>query len=190
MSFGKSMLIAVGATGTSMGAVAVAGLLTNTGPFAIGSDGERAAQAALLSVPVAERTVFMEPVPLDPRGYSLNRKELEPGDKVLVAVEIVVRRKIDRKTVCKLMPRLRAAILRDLGPRVWSAPMATPFDETAANGVVHASFNGALGEPLIRGVTVKFIDDRRQATRSNCLEALHGGWMTWLRSDLLSGGGN
>ncbi len=190
MSLGKSMLIAMSATGTTMGAVAIAGLLTNTGPFAIGSDGERAARVALQAVPAAERTVFMEPVPLDPRGYSLTRKDLEPGDKILVAVEIIVRQKTDRKTVCKLMPRLRAAILRDLGPRVWSAPMATPFDEIAAGGVVHASFNGALGEPLIRGVTVKFIDDRRQATQSNCLEALHGGWMTWLRSDLLSGGGN
>lgn len=176
MSLGKSLFIAISATGTSLAAVAVAGLLTNSGPLALGPDAEEPApeQAA-----VALRTIVMEPVPLDPRGYSLTG--LEQGDQVFVSVEMVMHRKDDRKLVCTLMPRLRAAILRDLGPKLWFAPKNLGIDEEGVNEFLRARFDNALGGNVVAQVSVRFRDRRPLGPKPNCTEALHGGWQAWIR---------
>jgi hypothetical protein len=176
LSFGKSLLIAVTATGTSMTAVAVAGFLTNTGPLALGPDGQ---QAAAPPPPLERSTVVMEPVPLDPRGYSLTG--LEQGDLIYVSVEMVVRNKPDRLLVCKLMPRLTASVLRDLGPKLWSRPTLNNLDEAAINEFVRDRFDHALGAKVVAEANVRFIDNRRAAPTPNCGETLYAGWQTWIR---------
>lgn len=175
MSFGKSLLIAVGATGTSLSAVAIAGFLTNTGPLALGPDGNRLSAPPPLDL----STIVMEPVPLDPRGYSL--KGLEQGDLIYVSVEMVVRTKPDRLLVCKLMPRLTAAILRDLGPRLWSQPTLNNLDEVGVNRFVRDRFDQALGAKVVAEATVRFVENRRAAPKPNCTETLYAGWQTWIR---------
>lgn len=178
MSFGKSLFIAISATGTSLTAVAIAGFLTNTGPLALGPDGNRQNASP---PPLEPSTIVMEPVPLDPRGYSLTG--LEQNDLVYVSVEMVVRTKPDRLLVCKLMPRLTAAILRDLGPRLWSQPTLNNLDEVGVNVFVRDRFDQALGAKVIAEATVRFVENRRAAPKPNCTETLHGGWQRWIRLD-------
>ena len=176
MSFGKSLLIAVGATGTSLTAVAIAGFLTNTGPLALGPDGNRQSAPP---PPLEPSIIVMEPVPLDPRGYSLTG--LEQNDLVYVSVEMVVRTKPDRLLVCKLMPRLTAAVLRDLGPRLWSQPTLNNLDKVGVNAFVRDRFDRALGAKVIAEATVRFVENRRAAPKPNCTETLYAGWQTWIR---------
>lgn len=176
MSFGKSLLIAVGATGTSLTAVAIAGFLTNTGPLALGPDGNR---QSVSPPPLDPSTIVMEPVPLDPRGYSLTG--LEQNDLVFVSVEMLVRTKRDRLLVCKLMPRLTATILRDLGPRLWSQPTLNNLDEVGTNLFVRDRFDHALGAKVIAEATVRFVENRRAAPKPNCTETLYAGWQNWIR---------
>ncbi|MEQ8806890.1 MAG: hypothetical protein RIE87_15145 [Rhodospirillales bacterium] len=175
MSFGKSLFIAVSATGTSLTAVAVAGFLTNTGPLALGPDGQQSAAPP----PLEPSTIVMEPVPLDPRGYSL--RGLEQDDLIYVSVEILVRTKPDRLLVCRLMPRLTATILRDLGPRLWSQPTFNNLDEAGTNLFVRDRFDQALGAKVVAEATVRFVEDRRAAPKPNCSETLHHGWQSWMR---------
>lgn len=174
MSFGKSLFIAISATGTSLTVVAIAGFLTNTGPLALGPDGQKSA-----APPIEPSTIVMEPVPLDPRGYSLNG--LEQDDLIFVSVEMVVRTKPDRLLVCKLMPRLTAAILRDLGPRLWSQPTLNNLDEVGTNLFVRDRFDHALGAKVVAKATVRFVENRRAAPKPNCTETLYAGWQTWIR---------
>jgi len=175
LSFGKSLLIAVGATGTSLTAVAIAGFLTNNGPLALGPDGQQSAAPP----PLEPSTIVMEPVPLDPRGYNL--KGLEQNDLIFVSVEMLVRTKRDRLLVCQLMPRLTATILRDLGPRLWSQPTLNNLDEAGTNLFVRDRFDHVLGAKVIAEATVRFVENRRAAPKPNCTETLYTGWQTWIR---------
>ena len=181
MSFGKSLFIALSATGTTMGAVAIAGLLTNSGPLAIGPDAERRPPPI---APEDQRTVVMEPVPLDPRGYTLTGSEQD--DLIYVSVEMVTHRKDDRQLVCKLMPRLKAAILTDLGPRLRALSSLADIDEIATNQFIRARFDHALGAHVVAAAKVSFLQNRRQGRSPNCTAAMHGAWQTWLRSGPLS----
>lgn len=175
MSFGKSLLIAVGATGTSLTAVAVAGLLTNSGPLSLGPDAQPETEEP---APLEMRTVVTDPVPLDRRGYSLTGSKQD--DLVFVSVEMIVRHQRDRQRVCKLMPRLKASILSDLGPRLRPAPATVAPDGEAVNAFVHDRFDSALGGNVVTRATVRVSDHRRGVPKSNCAEALHGGWQAWI----------
>lgn len=175
MHFAKSLLIAVSATGTSAGAVAIAGFLTNSGPLSPGNPTPFEEEIA----PATERVIIMDPVPIDRRGYDL--QGTKPDDQIYVSVELLVRRKAHRKDVCNLMPRLRAAVLRDLGPRFWRSRTGYIDEGQSVDRFVQASFSGALGVAMVERVTVRFVTDRRQAPKSNCKAAVHGVWQTWIK---------
>ena len=176
MHFGKSLLIALSATGTSAGAVVIAGLLTNSGPLSPGNP----SRAPEPPGPLSQRTIVMAPVPVDPKGYAL--KELEQDDQIFVSVEMTLAHKRDRKSVCNLVPRLRAAVLRDLGPKFWSQPTLAIVEGDAVNGFMHARFHTALGWDAVEKISVRFVSDRRHAPKPNCGEVVHGGWQAWIRS--------
>ena len=176
MHFGKSLLIALSATGTSAGAVVIAGLLTNSGPLSPGNP----SRAPEPPGPLSQRTIVMAPVPVDPKGYAL--KGLEQDDQIFVSVEMTLAHKRDRKSVCNLVPRLRAAVLRDLGPKFWSQPTLTIVEGDSVNGFVQARFHTALGWDAVEKVSVRFVNDRRHAPKPNCGKVVHGGWQAWIRS--------
>lgn len=177
MSFGKSLLIAVSATGTSFTAVMVAGLLSNDALMQLNNP-ESAVDEA---VDPALRTVVMEPVALDRQGYDL--KGSVTGEPLFVSVEMTVSRKQARKTVCRLMPRLKAAVLTDLGPLVWASYRGGLAEGPGIDGFVQGRFERALGIGVIEQVKVRFLDHPRQAPEPNCTAALHGGWQKWIKLD-------
>jgi hypothetical protein len=176
MHFAKSLLIAFGATGTTMAAVAVAGLMTNTGPFSPGNPSAAPAEKA----PESRRRLVLDPIPLDMRGYGLNGTV--KGDVIYVSVELVVARERDRKAVCALVPRLQASVLRDLGPRFWRISTPKVVEGPDVDGFVRNRFQQALGWEAVERVSVRFVGDRRQAPGSNCRAAVHGAWQSWIRS--------
>ena len=177
MSFGKSLLIAVSATGTSFTAVMVAGLLSNDALMSLNSP-ESAADDA---VDPALRTVVMEPVALDRRGYDL--KGSVKGEPLFVSVEMTVSRKQARKTVCQLMPRLKATVLTDLGPVVWASYRGGLAEGPAIDGFVQDRFVRALGVDVVDAVKVRFLEHPRQAPKPNCTATLHGAWQKWIKLD-------
>lgn len=175
LGLGKSLLLAVGATGTSFAAVTIAGLLSNGALMDMSKD-EAADDPAL-------RTVIMEPVPVDRRGYSL--KAAKTGDQVFVSVQMTVTKPKDRARVCKLMPRLVASVLRDLGPVVWKAPRNATLEGPDVDAFVRRLFTRELGGNPIEAATVRITDDVRRAPRPNCNEALPGAWKSLITKDTL-----
>ena len=170
MSLGKSILIAVGATSASFAVVAMAGLWIGRG-----SSENKSAEATPASA--AARTVVIAPVPVDRKGYNLTGAA--GGGMVFVSVSLTLARQQDLERACQLMPRLKATVLRDLGPVIWSTPRGKwPAGGADVDDMARSRFDRTLGGGTVVQAKVHFLDNPDLSPEPSCDG--RGGWQSWV----------
>ncbi|MEK9671564.1 MAG: hypothetical protein VW268_03555 [Rhodospirillaceae bacterium] len=68
-----------------------------------------------------------------------------------------------------------------MGPKFWRAGYNRVDEGPDLDAFVGARLRRALSGGEIERVTVRFVDNSRDAPRENCSQRLHGGWETLLR---------
>jgi hypothetical protein len=144
VNFYRSLAVAAGVTGTVLGLVLLTGLMTDNQMEidGFGSD--------------LPETIRIQAVPIRLGGYGLQHKRGE-GDVVMLSISVRVANEMERGLVCRLAPRLIAAVTQDIGQQ-YSDPETLSADiTTTLPGKLQRRFNRALKADLIDSVTIEKI---------------------------------
>ena len=154
MNFYRSLAIAGGVTGTVLAAVVVTGLLTNDSmDLEVGSGDPR--------------TMRIQAIPVRLGGHGL--KPLRATDEIAVlSISLTVSNATERDLVCRLAPRLIAAVTQNVGQRYTDHEVLARDLDKVLPTHLRRQFNRALKAEMIETVSILKLEPDEPRPRATC----------------------